>query len=181
MIDGQLLDLSDADVVNLGGLDAFSVSGKVVHWNVNVPGYWVGPYALGRVGSYVSSFCEDRSGVYRLIGLDDNGKPAALDRLCARDTTGTLYIGAEGKTFADRSRLTKLVRSLQPPRSGRVYNDEHKAGRRLRSHPQLSERFPVQKLALTWSYCSTPEFAESALFETYFSSFGDLPPLNFRT
>ena len=173
-------DFSTAPVVNIGGLDAYTTAGKVVHWNVNVPGNWVGEHRLESVGSYIASFCEDQPGVYRLIGLDEAGKPATLNRLCGCDKTGTLYIGAEGKTFADRSRLSRLVRSLRPPRYGPVFNDEHKAGRRLRAHPELNTRFPESRLALTWCYCRTPIPAESALFETYFASFGDTPPLNFR-
>lgn len=165
---------------NIGGIEALARAGKVVHWNESVPGDWVGPHTLETLGSYVSSFCSDEPGVYRLIGLDDDGKPAVLDRMCDRDKTGTLYIGKEGRTFADRSRLTKLVRSLRPPRSGPVYNDEHDAGYRLRRHSILSARFPPNRVALTWCYSSSPALAESALFETYFDSFGDVPPLNFR-
>jgi hypothetical protein len=57
-----------------------------------------------------------QAGIYRLIGLDDAGKPATLDRICGRDQTGTLYIGSEGKNFVGSgSRLSKLVRSLREP------------------------------------------------------------------
>lgn len=167
------------ELVTVGGLDAWVISGQPVHWNENIPGFWVGLHTLDHVGSYISNFCEDRPGVYRVVGLDESGKPAVLDRLCAKDETGTLYIGAEGKTFADRSRLTKLVRSLRE--RGRVYNSEHLAGHRLRTHPHLSARFPPNRVALSWCYCDTSKSAERALFEVYFSSFGDTPPLNFRT
>jgi hypothetical protein len=167
---------------NIGGLQALvRVGGEVVRWNEAVPGDWIGPHTLETLGSYVSSFCNDEPGVYRLIGLDDNGRPAVLDRMCGLDETGTLYIGKEGKTFADRSRLTKLVRSLQVPRHGPVYNSEHNAGYRLRSHSFLSARFPPERVALTWCYSSSPGLAEGALFESYFDSFGDTPPLNWRT
>jgi hypothetical protein len=166
---------------DIGGIEALVRAGEVVHWNESVPGNWVGPHDLKTLGSYVSSFCSDKPGIYRLIGLEDKGKPAVLDRMCDRDETGTLYIGKEGKTFAVRSRLTKLVRSLQAPRRGPVYNSEHDAGRRLRSHSVLSARFPLDRVALTWCYSSSPSMAESSLFETYFRSFGDIPPLNFRT
>jgi len=173
-------DFSTAVVGDIGGLDAFFKAGKIVHWNINVPGDWVGLHTLESIGSYVASFCNDEPGVYRLIALDEAGKPAKLNRLRGFDRTGTLYIGAEGKTFASRSRLGQLVRSLRQPRYGYVYNDEHKAGRRLRSHPELNAQFPNTKLALNWCYCRTPLDAERALFEVYFASFGDTPPLNFR-
>ena len=172
-------DWSEVQWRDIGGIQQAVYKDQAVHWNRDVPGGWVGPYTLATLGSCVSSFCEDRPGVYRLIGLDYDGRPAALDRLCELDRTGTLYIGAEGKTFANRSRLTQLVRSLRE--RGRVYNSEHKAGHRLRTHAHLSTRFPPDRIALTWCYCDLPMSAERALFEVYFSSFGDTPPLNFRT
>ncbi len=171
-------DFLNADVLTVGGLATFAADGSPVHWNVSVPGCWVGPYPLARLGSYVSKFCEHKPGVYRLIGLNEQGKPTTLNRMCKGDTTGTLYIGAEGKTFADRSRLGQLVRSLRPARHRT--NQEHQADYRLRTHPELNSRFPSARVALTWCYCDKPADAERALFEVYFDSFGDNPPLNFR-
>jgi hypothetical protein len=165
----------------IGGLIAKVSDGRIAHWNTDIPGMWVKPHTLATVGSYVSSFCEPLPGVYRLIALDDNGDAATLDRMCDRDKTGTLYIGKESKTFSDRSRLGKLIRSLRPPRSSGVFNDEHKAGYRLRRHPTLSQRFPESKLAIAWCYTDDPTNAEGVLFDTYFASFGDLPPLNRRS
>jgi hypothetical protein len=134
------------------------------------------PYTLTQVGSYISKLCEPGPGIYRLIGLDDANMPAVLNRLLGQDHTGTLYIGCEGKNFAVRSRLTKLVRSLRDYR----YNDEHRAGYRLRSHPILSQRFPKSRLAITWHYTNECKLAEDCLLDAYFTSFGDLPPLNWR-
>jgi hypothetical protein len=162
-----------------GGLLAWIVDGAIAHWNIDVPGDWVGPYTVKQVGSYVSKFCRPSAGVYRLIGLDGAGKPAILDRICGNDRTGTLYIGYEGKNFMIRSRLSKLVRSLREPRSY-TYNEEHNAGYRLRRHPMLSQRFPKDRLAITWCYTDS-EFcylAEQSLLDAYFTSFGDTPPLN---
>jgi hypothetical protein len=172
--------VSPPDYQDMGGIIAMLLDGKIVHWNIDIPGIWVGPYTLATVGSYVSSFCASSPGVYRLIALDDNGDAVTLERMCDRDRTGTLYIGKEGKTFSDRSRLSKLIRSLRPPRHGGVYNDEHKAGYRLRRHPILSQRFPESKLAVAWCYSDDPPKAESTLLDAYFASFGDLPPLNRR-
>ena len=131
-----------------GDLVVRIVDGAIAHWNDDVPGVWEGLYTLEKVGSYISRFCPPGAGIYRLIGLDDVGKPAALNRLLGQDRTGTLYIGCEGKNFAVRSRLTKLVRSLREPKGGR-YNQEHGAGYRLRSHLILSQRFPKSRLAIT--------------------------------
>ncbi|MBM3527315.1 MAG: hypothetical protein FJX62_04430 [Alphaproteobacteria bacterium] len=164
-----------------GGLSTLIVDGAIAPWNDDVPGRWIGPHTLKDVGSYVSKFCEPQAGIYRLIGLDNKGKPAALDRICGCDRTGTLYIGREGKNFAVRSRLSKLVRALREPRGSsgvRIYNDEHNAGYRLRHHPMLSLRFPISKLALTWCYSAESKEAERCLLDFYFWSFGDTPPLN---
>ncbi len=166
---------------DVGGLISKLQDGKVVDWNMDVPGIWVGPHTLSTVGSYVSSFCESQPGVYRLIGLDDTGAAATLPRMCGSDRRGTLYIGMEGKTFSDRSRLTKLVRSLRQPRhGGLVFNREHQAGYRLRRHPSLSKQFPEENLAITWCYTDQPVIAEETLLDVYFKSFGDWPPLNRR-
>jgi hypothetical protein len=159
-----------------GGLVSLVEDGAIAHWNDVVPGIWTGPYTLTQVGSYISKLCEPGPGIYRLIGLDDANMPAVLNRLLGQDHTGTLYIGCEGKNFAVRSRLTKLVRSLRDYR----YNDEHGAGYRLRSHPILSQRFPKSRLAITWHYTNECKLAEDCLLDAYFTSFGDLPPLNWR-
>ena len=96
-----------------GGLSAWVLDGRTTHWNIDIPGSWVGPYTLNDLGSYISSFCEPRPGVYRLIALDAAGaqKPAPLNRICGVDETGTLYIGRELKNFAsDSGRAPVLVR-----------------------------------------------------------------------
>ncbi len=128
------------------------------HWNDEIPGTWSGVYRLDQVGSYVSHHLESRRGVYRLIGLAEagNSKPATIDRICGRDETGTLYVGCEGKNFAVRSRLSKLVRSLREPRRGSAFNSEHNAGLFLRRNWLLSSRFPPSKLAIAWCYDPNP-------------------------
>jgi hypothetical protein len=135
---------------------------------------------LDEVGSYISDFCREEPGVYRLIGLAESGAniPAILDRLCGQDETGTLYIGMEGQNLAVQSRLQKLIRSVREP-NGNQYNREH-IGDRLRSHPWLSQRFPESKLAVAWSYTVYRHayVTEQNLRKNYFESFGDNPPLN---
>jgi len=143
------------------------------------PGSWY-LYRLDQVGSYVSRYLEAKRGVYRLVGLAESGKskPAIIDRICGRDVTGTLYIGCEGKNFAVRSRLTKLVRSLREPRHGSVYNAQHAAGLFLRRNYLLSTRFPKSKLAIAWCYDPNPYIAEGNLLVSYMDSLGESPPLN---
>src|SRR6476646_3224585 len=40
-------------------------------------------------------------GIYRLIGVSSNGKPAVISRAGGEDTTGTLYIGC-ARRLSDR-------------------------------------------------------------------------------
>jgi len=96
-----------------------------------------------------------KAGIYRLVGLDDAGKLATLDRICGSDQTGTLYIGCEGKNFAIRSRLSKLVRSLREPRSrggGYINNEEHNAGCACGSIESLSPRRLVGNCDINLGY-----------------------------
>jgi hypothetical protein len=62
-------------------------------------------------GGYFTKKRHGYCGVYRLIALDaerDPTKTAALDRVCGRDSTGTLYIGQADKLHV---RLNDLRRS----------------------------------------------------------------------
>jgi len=78
-----------------------------------------------------------------------------------------------------QSRLQKLVRSVGDyPKYGSVYNSEHNAGYLLRRITVLSERFPQNALALSWSYCDDCLTVEKDLLYFYAKSFGELPPLN---
>lgn len=157
------------------------------HWNDDIPGDWNKLHRLDEVGSYIGSHCKWKSGVYRLVGLAKPGvtTPAILDRICGRDETGRLYIGCSGKRSTLRSRLPKLVRSLQTPRSYKhsgeysyVYNEEHNAGTLLRMHLLLSERFPINALAITWFYDPQCFITEGELLARYVKCFGEAPPLN---
>jgi hypothetical protein len=58
-------DFSTAELIKLGGLEAWAVSGKPLHWNIDVPGGWVGPHTLDEVGSYVSRYYRDCARAYR--------------------------------------------------------------------------------------------------------------------
>jgi hypothetical protein len=162
-----------------GGLLALLVHNQVAHWNTSIPGRWRGPKTLDEVGSYASSFCGPYAGVYRLIGLDEDGKPAVLDRICGRDRTGTLYIGCD-QNLGVRSRLSQLVRSLEENSGWKSLNREHNAGYRLRAHQTLSQRFSTSRLAITWCYIDQCRDGEAALLRAYYWSFGEDPPLNRR-
>lgn len=164
------IDANDEEWDEIAGLLVCHRSGKQVHWNEHIPGRWKRHHSLK-----AKRRCQNSPGVYRLVALSENGEPAPLFRLCGKDLTGTLYIGAEGRTFALGSRVHALVNSLLPKRRG-----QHVAGLRLRRHATLSDLFPTHQLAVTWCYSQLPMYAEGLLFETYFASFGDHPPLNFR-
>jgi hypothetical protein len=146
------------------------------HWNDGPPGEWVRLHTIAEVGSYVSRFCQPSCGVYRLVPFAEDDKvirPKAIGRLCGEDKTGTLYIGRESYNFTERSRLSQLVRSV------RGMSGNHLAGHYVRH--QLSGRFPISRLAITWCYENRARIAERELFSCYRSSFGELPPLNDRS
>jgi hypothetical protein len=148
------------------------------HWNDGPPGDWVRLHTLQQVGSYISRFVSPRPGVYRLIGLSESTPvtPAVIDRVCGRDQTGTLYIGCENFNFKIRGRLAQMIQSVR----AREYTGNHRAGRTMKHHPLLRERFPIEKLAVTWCYDRHAAWAEQELLKCYRRSFGELPPLNFR-
>jgi hypothetical protein len=114
-------------------------------------------------------------GVYRLIALASEGdvtKPAALNRVCGQDITGTLYIGEAG-SLSDR--LNQLRRSARPGSLER----SHGAIGMLRQIPILD--YPSNKLAVALLF-TVPQtrMVERHLIEAYINSFGDAPPLNYR-
>lgn len=135
-----------------------------LNWKIRLvePGYFSGKHY---------GYC----GVYRLIGLaseNDVSKPAALSRVCAQDTTGTLYIGEAGNLSG---RLNQLRRSLRSHRGER----SHHAASILRDTPLLD--FPTIKLAVGMLFTGkSTGLVESHLMKAYINSFGDTPPLNYR-
>jgi hypothetical protein len=146
-------------------------------WNEQVPGHWQSLRRIVDVGSYIGDFVEYRGGCYRLIALADIGTvtPAIINRVCGSDETGTLYIGRGGWRSTVRFRLQQLVRSLT---RWRVGDGEHGAGNLIRSNQHLKKMFPIECLAVTWTYEKHPTIAESNLLWHYFESFGEIQPLN---
>jgi hypothetical protein len=146
------------------------------HWNNRVPGKWAHLCRLHDLPA--SAHFKKRSGVYRIVALTAElaPTPAALDRLCCPDQTGTLYVG---KAAELRSRLGQIERAMRSPSDRRRpirYYEEH-AVTRLR-HPLLAKNFPPNRLAITWAFDLDPGKAESKLFHLYLNSFGECPPLN---
>jgi hypothetical protein len=111
----------------------------------------------------------NRKGVYRLVALDSraNATPMPLNRVCGIDETGTLYIGASDRPLLNR--LASLVKA-------------HRADYESQPHRQLSipltNRFPENRLAITWEYTDAPWQREAELLMAYEEQFGELPPNN---
>jgi hypothetical protein len=116
------------------------------------------------------------SGVYRLFSLH-----ATIDRCCANDPTGTLYIGSAG--------MGRQSRSILRTRIMEIANQTHSATKKWYFNERLQDRFPWDSLAVEWA--CTGETAnykgdtiraavmgESMLLNCYRDSFGELPPLN---
>jgi hypothetical protein len=53
------------DYEDIGGIVAKFLDGKIVDWNTDVPGIWIGPHKLAKIGSYVSSYCKSLPGANR--------------------------------------------------------------------------------------------------------------------
>lgn len=118
-------------------------------------------------GGYFSEKDYGYCGVYRIIALESDGGlmgPASLNRLCGRDSTGTLYIGCS----------RQLHRRLNEFRRG-----SHGAAAALRALPGMS--LPPTKLAIALLFTNTCiEFIERHLIQAYTNTYGDAPPLNYR-
>jgi hypothetical protein len=151
------------------------------HWNADLPGIWSSLVRPDEAGSYIAGFITSNcGGVYRLVGLANPGinVPAKIDRVCGSDETGTLYIGRASSQRSLQLRLGTLFRTLNA-RKGIVYSG-HSAAEFLRHHPLLSARFPLDRVAVTWSYDYYDTMAEQILFARYVRSFGEAPPLNLQ-
>ncbi len=111
-----------------------------------------------------------KGGIYRLVALDEAGKPIVIDRLLSKDASGTLYVGCATNICG---RLGKLCRTLT---SGT--NQGHTAAFRLVSEPALARRFPLSNIAITWRYHDYAEKAEATFTHNYKHAFGETPPLS---
>ena len=135
-------------------------------------GNWSEPHLIAdREHAPWFSACEDRPGVYRLIGLENDGDltPARIARVCRTDDMGTVYIGA-AKSLTGR--IGRLVLQHLPP---------FKGGNHTAMAEVLARKFPSTKLAVCWRFVDAPEdiFAvEGGLLSGYKEIFGELPPLN---
>jgi hypothetical protein len=109
----------------------------------------------------------NRPGVYRLVALDADSKLMPLNRVCGTDETGTLYIGASNRPLLNR--IGQLVKTLR-------------ADYKSKPHRQLSiplaNRFPENRLGITWEYTEVPWRREAELLTAYEAEFGELPPNN---
>ena len=115
--------------------------------------------------------CEDRPGVYRLIGLESDGvlTPAKVPRVCGTDEAGTIYLGAAKSLIG---RIGRLVLQHLPP---------FKGGNHTAMPGALAAKYPSTRLAVCWRLVDAPEdiFAtEQGLLRAYRDAFGELPPLN---
>lgn len=112
-------------------------------------------------------------GVYRLFAFSsDITRPAVFNRLCGQDATGTLYIG---KANSLSNRLNQARRSAGSRREG----SHAAAGRWARI---ASGNFPSHKLGIAFLFTRCqPRLAEVTLIDAYINSFGEMPPLNYKS
>jgi hypothetical protein len=116
----------------------------------------------------------DGPAVYRLVALNANVPgivPAALDRICGVDPTGTLYIGKSRGSL--RSRLASLVKTNLTGSGG--------SGGHRTMVRKLARQFAPRWRAISWQMLVSADAAtnrERELLRAYEERFGDLPPLN---
>ncbi len=168
--------------------------------------YWVDAYWLGRVHHKARSIKEtvefEWSQTYALHELDPRYGPLpsgryssqwdgvyriflpekSIGRLCADDSTGTLYIGKAGSARG-WSILRKRVQE--------AISRRHHATSRWSYHGVLRDKHPWETLAIQWAYVAerinyrgemakSAGLAESMLLRCYHDTFGELPPVNER-
>lgn len=116
------------------------------------------------------------SGIYRVFL-----PRVVIHRFCGEDPTGTLYIGVAGTGAQSWSILQTRIKQL--------VKGQHHAVEGWRSHPEISKRYPWERLAVQWAFTGqrvdymgqkilAAKLAETWLLRCYHESFGEYPPLN---
>ena len=107
------------------------------------------------------------AGVYRLVALTDSHSlvPSPISRVCGVDDTGTLYVGASKGSLAVR--VSDLIKT---------YHRDYKSSPHRELPKRLADRFPDDKLAISWELTNEPWVREAKLLTAYENSFGELPP-----
>ena len=107
----------------------------------------------------------------------------AIDRLCGKDPTGTLYLGLAGTGKKSWSILRNRVLCAA--------KGEHHAIRQWEWNDAIRKTFPQTSMTVEWAYTGMRQnylgdaiheaaIAESWLLLCYRDSFGEFPPLNER-
>lgn len=112
-------------------------------------------------------------GVYKVACLKtvDSDEHIPVRRLLGEDTEGVLYIGMAA-SFVDR--VIDLKKSLSPQHLSRG----HECGVRMKQHDAISELFPYERLVVSLIGSESPRDTERQALKDYFSTYGELPPLN---
>lgn len=114
-------------------------------------------------------------GIYRLHCFSDDKQHTVLpvSRVLGIDPEGVLYLG-KATVFTDR--VVNLKKSILPGFQG----TSHICGRRykLEIYKSFGEKFPVNRLCVSFEPTDTPEPDEKDALSTYTKRFGELPPLN---
>jgi hypothetical protein len=115
-------------------------------------------------------------GVYRLTAYEnetDFFEPTTLNRLCAPDPTGTLYVGHASQLH---TRLNQLRRSFDEYK----YERSHGVPYALRALPWI-RTIPVSRLGVAVLFTNRlTRMVERDLIRAYMNTYGDAPPLNYR-
>ena len=112
-----------------------------------------------------------RQGVYRLVALtnDVDFDVMILDRVCGKDNSGTVYLGAARSLLG---RVADLVATHHP---------DFKSKRHREMPTRLAKMLPPSRLAVCFQYVdadSCPFKRENQLMNAYYAKYGERPPLN---
>ena len=95
----------------------------------------------------------------------------SANRILGVDAEGVLYIGeTRGGVY---NRIGDIIKSLRP-----TPTFPHDAGEKYNSNSKFKERFPYDRLCLTFQPAEDPKKAEGVEINNYFQKFGEIPPFN---
>jgi hypothetical protein len=124
-------------------------------------------------------------GIYKLHSQSKPGQFEQIKRLLDVDEEGILYIGAAKDLITRAMSLIKSV-SAAYGENGYLTTGPHTCGQKMAKSDRFRERFPFERLCLTFENWKPHEndenydhlTLEGDKFGEYFSRYGEYPPLN---
>jgi hypothetical protein len=112
-----------------------------------------------------------RSGIYKVVSLDQNNNPVPIQRLLGPDANGVLFIGSSENL---NDGLQMLWRAIQPNYS----TTAHPMYKTYKNNPNVIAQFPIQTLAVDYQIVQNHKTSKDNQLNQYRLTFGEVPPLN---